>query len=189
MSDNVSPQFKRMLLNGCYSLMAGGITVLIMTIKSFTSNSVAGKTLAYSAISVAVGTLMLVVLNDANINTSDPVGSVLANIFVSFSPFILLLCVLVGSILLTSLFFNDITKSPTESYKTMSSISSLFIIIQCILFAFTMSDSIQETNTVKMSSLDSAKLRLLSIINLIAIFSTFVSLKYYNTDGFSSILQ
>ena len=64
MSDNVSPQFKRMLLNGCYSLMAGGITVLIMTIKSFTSNSVAGKTLAYSAISVAVGTLMLVVLND-----------------------------------------------------------------------------------------------------------------------------
>ncbi len=184
MSDNNAFQFKRMLLNVCYSLMAGGIAVLVMTIKSFSSNSVMGKTLAYSSICVSVGVLMLLVLNDANINTSDPISNVLYNIFISFSPFIMLLAVLIGSILLTSMYFNDIIKHPNESYKTMSSISALFIVIQCILFSFTMSDSIESTNTVKMSSLDSAKLRLLSTINIIALFSTFVSLKYYTTDGF-----
>ena len=184
MSDVVTAQFKRMLLNVCYSLMAGGITILVMTVKSFSSNSVMGKTLAYSSIAVSVGVLMLVVLSDSKIDTSDSIGNVLGNIFVSFSPFILLLGVLVSSILLTSIYFKDIVKHPNESYKTMSSISSLFIIIQCILFSFTMSDSIEATNSVKMSALDSAKLRLLSIINLIALFSTFVSLKYYTTDGF-----
>lgn len=184
MSEDVSFQFKRTLLNVCYSLMAGGITVLIMTVNSFSSNSVMGKTFAFSAICLSVATMMLMVLSDAKINTADSIMNVLGNIFVSFSPFILLLGVLVSSILLTSVYFNDIVKHPNESYKTMSSISSLFIVIQCILFSFTMSDSIETTNSVKMSALDSAKLRLLSIINLIAIFSAFVSLKYYTTDGF-----
>lgn len=184
MSEDVSSQFKRMLLNVCYSLMAGGITVLIITIQSFSKNAVAGKTLAYSSICASVGILLLMVLNDAKINTSDSIGVVLSNIFVSFSPFILLLVVLVSSIIITSVYFNDIIKTPSESYKTMSAISSLFIAIQCVLFAFTMSDSIEASNSVKMSELNSAKLRLLSIINLIAIFSTFVSLKYYTTDGF-----
>jgi hypothetical protein len=184
MSDVVTSQFKRMVLNVCYSLMAGGITVLVMTIKSFSSNSVMGKTLAYSSIGLSVGVLMLLVLNDSKIDTSDSMMNVLSNIFVSFSPFILLLGVLVGSILITSMNFDDIVNRPNESYKTMSSISSLFIVIQCILFSFTMSDSVEATNSVKMSALDSAKLRLLSIINLIALFSTFVSLKYYTTDGF-----
>ena len=185
MSEDVSSPFKRMLLNVCYSLMAGGITVLIITIQSFSKNAVAGKTLAYSSICASVGILLLKsIVNDAKINTSDSIGVVLSNIFVSFSPFILLLVVLVSSILITSVYFNDIIKTPSESYKTMSAISSLFIAIQCVLFAFTMSDSIEASNSVKMSELNSAKLRLLSIINLIAIFSTFVSLKYYTTDGF-----
>ena len=184
MSDVITAQFKRTLLNVCYSLMAGGITVLIMTVKSFSSNSVAGKTLAYSSIAASVGILLLLVLSDSKIDTNESIGTVLGTIFVSFSPFILLLAVLIASILLTSVYFKEIIKRPTESYKTMSSISSLFIIIQCVLFSFTMSDSIEASNTVKMSALDSAKLRLLSIINLIAIFSTFISLKYYTTDGF-----
>ena len=47
--------------------------------------------------------------------------------------------------------------------------------------------SMETTNTIKMSSLDSAKLRLLSIINLIALFSAFVSLKYFTTDGFAGL--
>ena len=184
MSEDVSSVFKRNVLYVCYSLMAGGITILIMTINTFSSNSIMGKMLAFASICLSVGLLMLLVLNDAKINTAESMGSVMSSIFVSFTPFILLLVVLVGSIILTSVYFEDIIKRPTESYKTMSAISSLFIIIQCILFSFTMSDSIESTNSVKMSSIDSAKLRLLSIINLIAIFSAFVSLRYYRTDGF-----
>ncbi len=184
MSEDVSSQFKRMLLNMCYSLMAGGITILIMTINSFSSNSVMGKMLAFISICISVTTLMLLVLNDAKLSTDESFLNIIMSVFVSFAPFILLLLVLVSSLLLTSVYFKKIVKHPNNSYKTMSSISIMFIIIQCILFSFTMSDSIESTNTVKMSSLDSAKLRLLSIINLIAIFSAYVSLKYYTTDGF-----
>lgn len=186
MSD-ISLQFKQVLLKVCYSLMAGGITILIMTIKSFTSNSVAGKMLAFIAISIAITILMLLVLNDAKLTTSSPFSTIILSVFESFAPFILLLGVLVGSIILTSGYYQDIIAHPNESYKTLSTISSLFIIIQCILFAYTMSDSVETTNTIKMSSLDSAKLRLLSIINLIALFSAFVSLKYFTTDGFAGL--
>lgn len=183
MSD-VSAQFKRVLLNVCYSLMAGGITILIMTINAFNSNSIMGKMLAFISIAVAVVVLMLLVLNDASLTTNDSFANIISGVFESFAPFILLLSVLVGSILLISIYSKDIIKFPNESYKTLSAISSLFIIIQCLLFAYTLSDSIETTNKIKMSSLDSAKLRLLSMINLIAIFSAFVSLKYFTTDGF-----
>ena len=186
MSEEVSSQFKRMLLNLCYSLMAGGITILIMTLNSFSSNSVMGKMLAFISISISVATLMLLVLNDSNLSTNDSFSNIMMGIFVSFAPFLFLLVVLISSLLLTSVHFDNIVKHPNESYKTMSGISSIFIIIQCIVFAFTMSDSIETSNTVKMSALDSAKLRLLSIVNLIAIFSAFVSLKYYTTDGFNT---
>lgn len=186
MSEEVSSQFKRMLLNLSYSFMAGGITILVMTLTAFSSNSVMGKMLAYISISVSVATLMLLVLNDSNLSTNDSFSNIMTGIFVSFSPFIFLLLVLISSLLLTSAYFKDIIKHPNESYKTMSGISCIFIIIQCIMFSFTMSDSIETSNTVKMSSLDSAKLRLLSIVNLIAIFSAFVSLKYYTTDGFTN---
>ena len=184
MSEDVSSQFKRMLLNVCYSLMAGGITILIMTLNTFSSNSVMGKMLAFISIAMSVATLMLLVLNDANLSTEESFMNIITSVIVSFAPFILLLLVLVGSLFLTSVYFDNIIKHPNSSYQTMSGISSIFIIIQCILFSFTMSESIETSNTVKMSSLDSAKLRLLSIINLIAIFSSFVSLKYYTTDGF-----
>jgi hypothetical protein len=186
MSDtNVITDFKSLILNMCYSLMAGGIVILILSAKSFSPKSVTGKMLAYTAISVAVTTLMLLVLSDSNLSTAEnSFFTIISTVFNGFAPFLLMLVVLVGSILTTSMYFDVITKNPNESYQTMSTISSMFIIIQCILFAYTLSDSISSTKKIQMSSLDSAKLRLLSIINLIALLSAFVSLKYYTTDGF-----
>ncbi len=186
MSDtNVMVDFKSLILKMCYSLMAGGIVILILSAKSFSSGSVTGKMLAYTAIAVAVATLMLLVLSDSNLSTADnSFFTIISTVLNGFSPFLLLLVVLIGSILITSMYFNVITKNPNDSYKTMSTISSLFIIIQCILFAYTLTDSMASTNKIQMSSLDSAKLRLLSIINVIALLSAFVSLKYYTTDGF-----
>jgi len=186
MSDtNVITDFKSLILKMCYSLMAGGIVILILSAKSFSPGSVTGKMLAYTAISVAVTTLMLLVLSDSNLSTAEnSFLTIMSTVLNGFAPFLLLLAVLVCSILTTSMYFDVITKNPNESYRTMSTISSLFIIIQCILFAYTLTDSMSSTNKIQMSSLDSAKLRLLSIINGIALFSSFVSLKYYTTDGF-----
>ena len=186
MSDtNVITDFKSLILKMCYSLMAGGIVILILSAKSFSPGSVTGKMLAYTAIGVAVATLMLLVLSDSNLSTADnSFLTIMSTVINAFTPFLLLLVVLVGSILTTSMYFDVITGNPNDSYKTMSTISSLFIIIQCILFAYTLTDSMSSTNKIQMSSLDSAKLRLLSIINVIALLSAFVSLKYYTTDGF-----
>ena len=182
---NVIADFKSLMLKMCYSLMAGGIVILMLSAKSFSSGSVKGKMLAYTAISVAVATLMLVVLSDSNLSTGEnSFFTIVSTVVNGFTPFLLLLVVLVGSMLTNSMYFDVITGNPNDSYKTMSTISSLFIIIQCILFAYTLTDSIARTNKIQMSSLDSAKLRLLSIINLIALLSAFVSLKYYTTDGF-----
>jgi len=187
MSDtNVITDFKSLILKMCYSLMAGGIVILILSAKSFSSGSVTGKMLAYTAIAVAVATLMLLVLSDSNLSTADnSFLTIMSTVLNGFTPFLLMLVVLVGSILTTSMYFDVITGGKAnDSYKTMSTISSLFIIIQCILFAYTLTDSMASTNKIQMSSLDSAKLRLLSIINVIALLSAFVSLKYYTTDGF-----
>jgi glucan phosphoethanolaminetransferase (alkaline phosphatase superfamily) len=186
MSDtNVITDFKSLILKMCYSLMAGGIVILILSAKSFSSGSVSGKMLAYTSIAVAVATLMLLVLSDANLSTAEKsFFTIMSTVINGFTPFLLLLGVLVGSIITTSMYFDVITRNPNDSYKTMSTISSLFIIIQCILFAYTLTDSMASTNKIQMSSLDSAKLRLLSIVNVIALLSAFVSLKYYTTDGF-----
>lgn len=182
MSDTIT-DFKSLLLKICYSLMSGGIVILILAAKSFSPNSIMGKMLAFMSIAVAVTVLMLLVLSDADLSTNDSFLNIMSTVISGFAPFLLLLAVLVGSIIITSIYYDVITHNPNESYKTMSTISSIFIIIQCILFAYTLSDSISTTNKIKMSSLDSAKLRLLSIINVIAIMSAFVSLKYYTTDG------
>lgn len=186
MSDtNVMVDFKSLMLKMCYSLMSGGIVILILSAKSFSSKSVKGKMLAYTSIAVAVATLMLLVLSDSNLSTADnSFLTIMSNVLSGFTPFLLFLVVLVGSIVITSMYFDVITHKPNDSYKSMSTISSLFIIIQCILFAYTLTDSMASNNKIQMSSLDSAKLRLLSIINVVALFSAFVSIKYYTTDGF-----
>jgi hypothetical protein len=182
MSDTIT-DFKSLLLKICYSLMSGGIVILILAAKSFSPNSVMGKMIAFSSIAVAVTVLMLLVLSDADLSTNDSFMNIISTVVSGFAPFLLLLAVLVSSIVITTMYYKVITKNPNESYKTMSTISSIFIIIQCILFAYTLSDSISTTNKIKISSLDSAKLRLLSIINMITVVSAFVSLKYYTTDG------
>lgn len=182
MSDTIT-DFKGLLLKICYSLMSGGIVILMLAIKSFSPNSVMGKMLAFISIAVAVMVIMLLVLSDADLNTNGSFMDIISIVLSGFAPFLLLLAVLVGSIIMTSIYYDVITRNPNESYKTMSTVSSIFIIIQCVLFAYTLSDSISTTNKIKISSLDSAKLRLLSIVNIISVISAFVSLKYYTTDG------
>lgn len=183
MSDTIR-EFKSLLLKVCYSLMSGGIVILILAAKSFSPNSVMGKIIAFVSITIAVTVLMLLVLSDADLSTNDSFWNIMSTVISGFAPFLLLLAVLVGSMVITGIYYDTITRNPNESYKTMSTVSSIFIIIQCILFAFTLSDSVSGTNKIQISSLDSAKLRLLSIINMVALLSAFVSIKYYTTDGF-----
>jgi hypothetical protein len=56
-------------------------------------------------------------------------------------------------------------------------ISVILVIIQALYFMYS---AVQ----IKKSSVDTSKLRLISIINLIVLFTSYISLTYMTTDGF-----
>jgi hypothetical protein len=163
-----------------YALIIAGTFVLLFTINSFTSNSILGKIIGYVSFFFAIIILLLPTFKRlANESANLGPSIMIFKLLDEMSPFLFFLASLVLSGIILSLYHHDFkTKVPSDSFKKFTAISSLLIIIQSIMFVYSYTQ-------IKKSMIDTAKLRLLGIINLIVVFSSYFAIKNFTTDGFT----
>jgi hypothetical protein len=176
-------EFKDNILNVSNALMIGGIFLILLTINLFTENGLLGATFGYLSIIFAIALLMLIkvaeVSNNQNMQYYDTRTTIIS-LFSMFSPYLLLLMVLFLSVAIISFYFDKLsTIDLPNSYKTFTIISIVFIVIQSGLFAY----NSYKSGTEKINMVEIAKIRFLGIINLIVLFTSFISLNYLTTDG------
>jgi hypothetical protein len=157
--------------------------LIIATLNNYSSNGLLGVMFGYVSIIIAVMLLMMITF----VNLTDTVVPSFFKLLDAFSPFLLFLSTLAFSIVIISVYYDKLSTSDvSSSYKSFSTISVFFIIVQAILLMYSLNYSTKQ-NII--SSVEVSKLRLLGIINLIVVFSSFISLKYFTTDGFTSIMH
>jgi hypothetical protein len=158
-----------------YIFLLGGLLLLLFTINIYNSNGLLGKLFGY--ISIILSIFLLLIPTFLSLNTSSTTNIIL-KLVDELSPFVLFLAVLVISCAIISLNFKKLSKrNLPDSYKSFASISVILVVVQSLYFMYS---AVQ----IKKSIVDTSKLRLISIINLIVLFTSFISLKYMTTDGF-----
>lgn len=174
--------FKSNILNISNVLIIGGITLILLTINIFTENGLFGASFGYISIICAIILLMImsfVEVSNSQLQNSD-LKSTIISLFSLFSPYLLLLIILICSVLLINIYFDKLTKIELpQSFRSFTIISIVFIVIQCGLFLY----NAFKSDPTKINSVEIAKLRFLGIINLIVLFTSFVCLRYFTTDG------
>ena len=164
-----------------YALIIAGTLVLMFTINNFTSNAILGKIIGYVSFFFAILILLLPTFKRLSVETMNSSPSItILKLLDEISPFLFFLGSVILSGIILSLYHNDFkTKVPSDSFKKFTSISSILIIVQSLLFVYSYTQ-------IKKSMIDNAKLRLLGVINIIVVFSSYISLRYFTTDGFTS---
>jgi hypothetical protein len=161
-----------------FCTLFAGIVVILLTINNFETNGVLGKMFGYGSIFFSILILLLpsfVKLSRETDNMNPYL--ILFKIYDEISPFILFLAVIIISIVILSMYYKKITSIvPSDSFTRFSIISSIFVIAQSIMFFYSYTQ-------LKKSMIETAKLRLLSIVNLMVVFTTYISLEYLTTDG------
>lgn len=173
--------FKDNILNISNVLIIGGITLILLTINIFTENGLLGASFGYISIICAIILLMIMSFNQASDSLKDSdLKSTIISLFSLFSPYLLLLTILIFSVLFINAYFDKLTKIDLpKSFKSFTIISIVFIVIQCCLFLY----NAFKSDPTKINSIEIAKLRFLGIINLIVLFTSFICLRYFTTDG------
>jgi hypothetical protein len=173
--------FKENIINISNVLIVCGIALIILTTNVFTENGLLGATFGYISIAFALILVMIMTFMEMskNMEQSDFKTTIISLISI-FSPYLLFLGVLVLTIVMISIYFDKLTTSELPpSFRTFTVISIVFIALQSLLIMYNAYISSFE----KINSSEIAKLRFLGVINLIVLFSSFVSLKYLSTDG------
>lgn len=174
----VSSEFQSNITNVSYTFIIGGLMLIMLTMNNFSSNGLLGVMFGYVSIMIAVMLLMMITF----VNVSDTnIAPTIFKLLDVFSPFLLFLSTLAFSILIISVYYDKLSSSDVSaSYKSFSMISVFFIIVQAIFLMYSLNYSTKQ-NII--SSVEVSKLRLLGIINLIVVFTSFICLKYFTTDG------
>jgi len=173
--------FKENIINISNVLIVSGIALILLTTNVFTENGLLGATFGYISIACALILVMIMTFMEMskNMQESDFKTTILS-LFSMFSPYFLFLAVLVLTVLMISTYFDKLTTNELPpSFRTFTVISIVFISLQSLLIMYNAYISSFE----KINSSEIAKLRFLGVINLIALFSSFVCLKYLSTDG------
>jgi hypothetical protein len=175
--------FKNNILNISNVLIVGGIALILLTINIFTENGLLGASFGYISIICAIILLMImsfVEISKSQLQNQLDLKSTLISLFSLFSPYLLLLIILICSVLMINVYFDKLTKIELpQSFRSFTIISIVFIVIQCCLFLY----NAFKSDPTKINSIEIAKLRFLGIINLIVLFTSFISLRYFTTDG------
>lgn len=174
----VSSEFQSNITNVSYTFIIGGLMLIMLTMNNFSSNGLLGVMFGYVSIMIAVMLLMMITF--VNLMDTNVVPTIFKLLDV-FSPFLLFLSTLAFSVLIISVYYNKLSSSDVSAaYKSFSMISVFFIIVQAIFLMYSLNYSTKQ-NII--SSVEVSKLRLLGIINLIVVFTSFICLKYFTTDG------
>ena len=177
--------FEENITNVSYALLIGGISLILFTINNFNQNGLLGATFGYMSIIFAITLLMMMTFEKTsrNLTVETPITTIMLKLFEVFSPYMLFLSVLFISVTIITFYFDKLTTIDLpQSYKSFTIMSVIFIIIQSGLFLYTSVNPNKKVSNI----LETSKLRLLGVINLIIVFTSFICLKYNTTDGFNN---
>jgi len=176
----MNEQLYNLVTNISYSLIFGGLIVVLFTIGSFNDNALIGSITGYSCACVSI--ILLAGLTYTSISTGIKTPH-WGNILTVLTPFFILVAILCFSISILSIYFTQISeKKVTEYYTSFSYMYVLFILLQLgIFFNATKEKEFMENGYIKSVTL--MKFFLLSIINIIILITLAITLKYFTTDG------
>jgi hypothetical protein len=163
-------------------------TSLILFIMSFFTSSytyIGSIICADASLSVALIIIMVDILYNLFNKTIDRVSSqnMLFNVISSIGPFLFIFVILAFSVYYMVSFRERILNGQVSpSYMTFNNMSTILIIIQTlILFNAVTNKTYRQTG--KISKITASLLYLVSLINTICLYTIFIVLNYYVTDG------
>ena len=132
--------------------------------------------------------LLLILFNNILRTTQNQsTFQILYTIFSSTGPFILMLGVIAFILYLMITYKNNIiTEHVSHSYHSFSNISVILILIQLYIVYINISNDTFE-KTGKISPVTSSIIYLFGVLTAICSIILFIILKYFTTDGFTSL--
>ena len=172
--------YKGFIIAGLVSFIVGFFTQGITSLNSY----IAG----YSILILAITMMLIIIFNNVNMVTeaSSTIQTILS-ILMSSGPFLLMLTVISMLLYLIVKYKDNIIQNHVSSgYYSFSNISALLIFIQLyIIYTNVFTDKFQ--NTGKIDKVTSSIIYLLGVISLMTVIILYIILKYYTTDGFTTI--
>lgn len=178
-------------MNNLYSGVYKGLilaTVITFILSGFTSGDTAYGSLVagYSTLTLAV--LMIIVLVLMAVLKLDDGKSglnTIINILSSSGHFLLLLS-LIGFVLYMIIYYKNIIKGGhvSHTYYNFTTLTTMLILLQCYLI-YTNLDSDKFSNTGTFPKTTTSILYLLCVVTWMSSLIIYITLKYYNTDGFA----
>jgi len=144
----------------------------------------------YSVLILAIMMILIILFNNIlKITANDSSFQILYSILITSGPFILILGVISFVLYLLINYKDNIIKGHiASSYHSFSNIIVMLLLIQLYLVYTNISTEKFEM-TGKMSRVTSSIIYLLGVLTSISSIILYIILKYYSTDGFSTINQ
>jgi hypothetical protein len=167
-------------------------TSLILFIMSFFTSSytyIGSIICADASLSVALIIIMVDILYNLFNKSIDRTSSqsLLFNVISSIGPFLFIFIIIAFSVYYMTSFKDKILSGKVSpSYMTFNNMSTILIILQTlILFSAVTNKSYRQTG--KISRITASLLYLVSLINVICLYTIYIVLNYYVTDGMVNI--
>jgi hypothetical protein len=142
----------------------------------------------YSALILAILMILIILFsNILRVEQNSSMFQTLYSIFMTSGPFILLLAVISFVLYLLIFYQNNIVKGHVApGYSSFSSIIVMLVLIQ-VYMVYTNINTDKFEVTGKIPRLASSIIYLIGILSAISSIVLYTILKYYSTDGFSTI--
>jgi len=185
---NPSSIFDTLVSNFVFTFITVGIIILFVTIGSTSIDSLNGSIAGYALI--AAGILVLVSLLFYNGNENKSAESLTNNnrwFIMSFlytaGPFIITIAIISIILYLLGTYKDRIAQGHfAPGYVNFTNISIVLILLQLLLFYFgTQKESFKTTS--RLDRVYSGLLYFIGILNIVAVTTIWIILKYFSTDG------
>jgi len=165
--------------NVYYSLIITGIIILFC----LTGASLAGTMAGYSFIIAGLIIMVGYLVNSMQMPHIKKTSSTGLNMLYTIGPLLTIMGLIIYILYLLGIYFDRISGGHVSSgYYTFSQISSIIMLIQFIVFHYaTLKPQFKTEYSIPSST--SLMLILLSILNAVSIYTVYLILTFYSTDG------
>jgi hypothetical protein len=180
MANWYSSVYKGFIVAGLVSFIVGIFSQGLVSLNSY----IAG----YSILLIAIAMMLIIIFNNIlKVNEGSSALQVLSSILASAGPFLIILAVISMVLyLIVKYKSNIIDNRVSGSYYSFSNITALLIFVQLyIIYTNVFSDKFQ--NTGKIDKVTSSLIYLLGVLSSMSTAVLYIILKYYTTDGFTTI--
>lgn len=180
MANWYSSVYKGFIVAGLVSFIVGFFTQGLTSLNSY----IAG----YSILILAIAMMLIIIFNNImKVTEGSSTLQMLSSILMSSGPFLLMLAVIsLVLYLIVKYKSNIIDNRVSNNYYSFSNITALLIFIQLyIIYNNVFTDKFQ--NTGRIEKVTSSIIYLLGVISSMTVAVLYIILKYYTTDGFTTI--